>query len=75
VPSGPRKTEALPLILLVIRMAFKEDLQASVAELVYGDLLTPTDDPVDTVMFTTRSSTVNKDIPHKGMITRTGSNY
>jgi transposase InsO family protein len=29
-------TEALPLVLLGIRTAFKEDLQASVAELVYG---------------------------------------
>jgi hypothetical protein len=28
-------------------MAFKEDLQASVAELVYSELLTPTADPVD----------------------------
>jgi transposase InsO family protein len=30
-------TEALPLGLLGIRTAFKEDLQASVAELVYGE--------------------------------------
>jgi hypothetical protein len=42
-------TEALPLALLRIRMAFKEDVQASVAELMYsehlsipGKLLTPT---------------------------------
>jgi hypothetical protein len=47
-------TEALPLVLLGIRTAFKEDLQASVAELVYGEplripgeLLTPTAHPVD----------------------------
>jgi hypothetical protein len=40
-------TEALPLVLLGIRAAFKEDLQASVAELVYGELQTPTADPVD----------------------------
>jgi hypothetical protein len=47
-------TEALPLVLLGIRTAFKEDLQASVSELVYGEplripgeLLTPTADPVD----------------------------
>jgi transposase InsO family protein len=32
-------TEALPLVLLGIRTAFKEDLQASVAELVYGEPL------------------------------------
>jgi hypothetical protein len=32
-------TEALPLALLGIRMAFKEDLQASVAELMYSELL------------------------------------
>jgi hypothetical protein len=47
-------TEALPLVLLGIRTAFKEDLQASVAELVYGEplripgeLLTPAIDPAD----------------------------
>jgi hypothetical protein len=47
-------TEALPLVLLGIHTAFKEDLQASVAELVYGEpfripgkLLTPITDPVD----------------------------
>jgi hypothetical protein len=41
-------------VLLGIRTSFKEDLQASVAELVYGEplripgeLLTPTADPVD----------------------------
>jgi hypothetical protein len=46
--------EALPLVLLRIHTAFKEDLQASVAELVYGEplripdkLLTPTSDPAD----------------------------
>jgi cleavage and polyadenylation specificity factor subunit 1 len=47
-------TEVLPLDLLGIRTAFKEDLQASVAELVYGEpltipgeLLIPTAEPVD----------------------------
>jgi cleavage and polyadenylation specificity factor subunit 1 len=47
-------TEALPLALLGIRSAFKENLQVNVAELVYGeplripgDLLTPTAEPVD----------------------------
>jgi hypothetical protein len=34
-----RWTEALPLALLGIRTAFKENLQASVAELVYGEPL------------------------------------
>jgi cleavage and polyadenylation specificity factor subunit 1 len=49
-------TEALPLVLLGIRAAFKEDLQVSVAELVYGEplripgeLLTPTAEPADPV--------------------------
>jgi hypothetical protein len=32
-------TEALPLVLLVIYMAFKEDLQALVVQLVYGEPL------------------------------------
>jgi hypothetical protein len=32
-------TEALPLVLLGIRTSFKADLQASVAELVYGEPL------------------------------------
>jgi hypothetical protein len=40
-------TEALPLVLLGIRTSFKADLQVSVAELVYGELLTPTADPVE----------------------------
>jgi hypothetical protein len=47
-------TEALPLVLLGIHTSFKEDLQASVAELVYGEplripgeLLTLTANPVD----------------------------
>jgi hypothetical protein len=47
-------TEAIPLVLLGIRTAFKEDLQASVAELVLteplrisGVLLIPTADPID----------------------------
>jgi hypothetical protein len=45
---------ALPLVLLGIRTSFKADLQASIAELVYGEplripgeLLTPTADPVE----------------------------
>jgi cleavage and polyadenylation specificity factor subunit 1 len=47
-------TEAVPLVLLGIRTSFKADLQASVSELVYGELLripgellTPTADPVE----------------------------
>jgi hypothetical protein len=47
-------TEARPLFLLGIRTAFKEDIEASVAELGYGEfvsipgeLLTPFADPVD----------------------------
>jgi cleavage and polyadenylation specificity factor subunit 1 len=47
-------TDALPLVLLGVRRAFKTDLQALVAELVYGEplrilgeLLTPTTDPVE----------------------------
>jgi hypothetical protein len=47
-------TEPLPLVLLGIRTSFKEDLQSSVAELVYGEplripgeLLTPNDHPVE----------------------------
>jgi hypothetical protein len=40
-------TEVLPLVLLEIRTAFTEDLQASVAELMYGELLAPATDPVD----------------------------
>jgi cleavage and polyadenylation specificity factor subunit 1 len=47
-------TEALPLVLLGIHTAFKEALQASLAELVYSEplripseLVTPTADPVD----------------------------
>jgi hypothetical protein len=46
--------EALPLALFGIRTAFKEDLQASVAEHMYGEplkipgkLLAPTTNPVD----------------------------
>jgi cleavage and polyadenylation specificity factor subunit 1 len=47
-------TEALPLVLLGIRTALKEDLEGSGAELVYGEplripgeLLTPTANPVN----------------------------
>jgi hypothetical protein len=39
-------TKAIPLVLFGIHMTFKEDLQASVAELVYGGLLTLTAHPV-----------------------------
>jgi cleavage and polyadenylation specificity factor subunit 1 len=56
-PSCATRTnigEALPLVLLGIRTAFKTHLHAPVAELVYGEplripgeLLTPTTDPVD----------------------------
>jgi hypothetical protein len=47
-------TEALPLVLLRICTAFKEDLEASVAELIHGeplripgDILAPIANPVD----------------------------
>jgi cleavage and polyadenylation specificity factor subunit 1 len=53
-------TEALPLVLLGMRIYFKEDLQASVAELVYGEplripgeLLTPIANPVDPALLIT----------------------
>jgi cleavage and polyadenylation specificity factor subunit 1 len=53
-------TKALPLVLLGIRAFFKEDLQASVGELVYGEplripdeLLTPTAEPVDPALLIT----------------------
>jgi hypothetical protein len=53
-------TEALSLVLLGIRTAFKEDLQASVVELLYGEplripgeLLTPTAESVDPAHFIT----------------------
>jgi hypothetical protein len=53
-------TEALPLVLLGIRTSFIEDLQASVAELVYGEplripgeILTPTPNPVDPALLIT----------------------
>jgi cleavage and polyadenylation specificity factor subunit 1 len=53
-------TEALPQVLLGIHTSFKEDLQASVAELVYGkplripgELLTPSANPVDPVLLIT----------------------
>jgi cleavage and polyadenylation specificity factor subunit 1 len=54
-------TEALPLVPLGIRTAFREDLQASVAELVYGEplripgkLLTPSTNPVDPALLITK---------------------
>jgi cleavage and polyadenylation specificity factor subunit 1 len=53
-------TEALPLVLLGSRKSFKADLQASVAELVYGEplripgeLLTPSTNPVDPALLIT----------------------
>jgi cleavage and polyadenylation specificity factor subunit 1 len=52
--------EALPLVLVRIRTSLREDLQASVAELVYGEplrilgeLLTPSANPVDPELLTT----------------------
>jgi cleavage and polyadenylation specificity factor subunit 1 len=54
-------TEALPLVLLGVRTAYKDDRQASVAELVYGEplripgeLLTPAANPVDPAHFITQ---------------------
>jgi cleavage and polyadenylation specificity factor subunit 1 len=54
-------TGAMPLVLLGIRTFFKADLQASVAELVYGEplsipgeLLTPTADPVEPALLITQ---------------------
>jgi hypothetical protein len=54
-------TEALPLVLLGIRMEFKADLQASLAEIIYSEplripdeLLTPAADPVDPAHFITQ---------------------
>jgi hypothetical protein len=54
-------TEALALVLLGIRTSFKADLQASVAEIVYGEplripggLLNPTADPVETAHLITQ---------------------
>jgi cleavage and polyadenylation specificity factor subunit 1 len=53
-PTDQHWAEALPLVFLGIRTAFKDDVQASVAELVYGEplripgeLLTLTTNPVD----------------------------
>jgi cleavage and polyadenylation specificity factor subunit 1 len=53
-------TEVPPLVLLGIRTSFKEDLKASVAELVYGEplripgeLLTPSANPVDPALLIT----------------------
>jgi hypothetical protein len=51
-------TEALPLVLLSIQTAYKEDLKSSVAELVYGErlrapgkLLVPTTQKIETSAF------------------------
>jgi hypothetical protein len=38
-PADQQWTEAIPLVLLGIRTSFKADMQASVAELVYGEPL------------------------------------
>jgi hypothetical protein len=58
--TDQQRTEALPLGFLGIRTALKEDLQASAAELVYGeslripgDLLTPSTNPVDSALLIT----------------------
>lgn len=37
--SNPNWTESLPLVLLGIRSAFKDDIQGSAAEMVYGEAL------------------------------------
>lgn len=37
--ANPKWTESLPLVLLGMRSAYKEDLQASSAELLYGETL------------------------------------
>lgn len=37
--ANPRWTESLPMVLLGIRSAWKDDIQASAAELVYGEPL------------------------------------
>jgi hypothetical protein len=60
----------LPLVLLGIRTTFKEDLQASVAELVYGEplripgeLLAPAADPVDLITEVRQHMTRLRPIP------------
>jgi cleavage and polyadenylation specificity factor subunit 1 len=59
--ADQRWTEALPLVLLGIRVSFKEDLQESVAELAYGEPLripgklpTLSANPVDPVLLITK---------------------
>ena len=37
--AGDQSTDALPLVLLGLRAAFKEDIQASAADMVYGEPL------------------------------------
>jgi hypothetical protein len=44
----------LPLVLLGIRSSLKAHVQASVDELLYGELLTPTADPVEQVHLITQ---------------------
>jgi hypothetical protein len=64
-------TEALPLVLLGVRTSFKEDLQASVAELVYGEplripgeFLTTTTDLVEPAHIITQLRRRRLDGPH-----------
>jgi cleavage and polyadenylation specificity factor subunit 1 len=59
--ADQQQTEALPLVLLGIHTAFKEDLQVSVAELMYeellripGELLTLSADPGDPTHLNTK---------------------
>jgi hypothetical protein len=60
VARRPTVDRARPLVLVGIYTSFKEELQASVAELVYGEslripgeLLTPSANPVDCVLLIT----------------------
>lgn len=60
--STPQWTEVLPLVLLGLRSAWKEDLQTSAAELVYGEPLrlpgqffqSTSNEPVDVTDFASR---------------------
>jgi hypothetical protein len=58
--ADQRWPEAFPLVLLGIRTSFKEDLEESAAEIVYGEslripdeLLTPSANPVDPALLIT----------------------
>ena len=44
--ADEKRTEALPLVLLGIRIAYKVDLETSAAELVYGEPLRVPDEPL-----------------------------